>query len=164
MSCLKYHLRQILCPPNVIILSSRTPHFSSDNSDSCVINSYVVGFRPSLSLNVMLLDEVGKRSVFPSLDSQGSSTGLAQGQHQVRKCFRNCWRSVGWEEGAVSVFLVKAFRRRKWWGKSWPSSGLEVSSQVQSWLHPTWLRIRGALTDHHDLAWPCRWKMNHECW
>lgn len=95
MSCLKYHLRQILCPPNVIILSSRTPHFSSDNSDSCVINSYVVGFRPSLSLNVMLLDEVGKRSVFPSLDSQGSSTGLAQRSAPGKEVFQELLKVCG---------------------------------------------------------------------
>ena len=94
MSCLKYLLRQLLCHPNVIILSSWTPNFSSDISDSCVINSCVVGFRPSVSLNVILLDKVGERSVFPSLDSQGQQhrpgTRSAPGKEVFQELMKGC--------------------------------------------------------------------------
>jgi len=54
----------------------------------------VVGFRPSVSLNVILLDKVGERSVFPSLDSQGQQhrpgTRSAPGKEVLQELMKGC--------------------------------------------------------------------------
>lgn len=54
----------------------------------------MVGFPPSLSLNVMLLDKVGERSVFPSLDFQGQQhrpgTRSAPGKEVFQELLKAC--------------------------------------------------------------------------